>query len=99
MNIFSLLQTLGRPVAYGHHSTEQPLPYFRIMGAGQNVFEADNTYYVTRDLTRIEYYFRKKDSTFEAQIEKLLLDNGLLYDKSEDVYVEEQNVFLIYYNV
>ena len=35
----------------------------------------------------------------EAAIEKVLLDNGLLYDKSEDVFIEDEGVFVIYYTV
>lgn len=99
MTVLSLLQTLGRPVAYGYHSADQELPYFCLMGAGQDVFEADTTYYVKKDRTQIEYYFKQKDSAFEDEIEELLLEHGLRYEKSEDVYIEDQGVFLIYYTV
>lgn len=99
MSVLEVLQTLGRPVAYGYHSEDQTLPYFCLMGYGQDAFEADNTYYTTRDRTQIEYYFKKKNRGFERQIETLLLEHGYKYSKSEDVYVEEQDVFLIYYHV
>lgn len=99
MSIFQLIQTLGKPVAYGYHSEEQKLPYFCIVGAGQDHFEADTTYYVTKNRTQIEYYFKTKDEAFEAQIENLLLINGYRYDKSEDIYEESQDVFLIYYDI
>ena len=99
MTVFQMLQTLGRPVAYGYHSTEQELPYFCIVGNGQDQFQADNTYYVTKDRTQIEYYFKKKDPELEAEIEALLLANGFRYDKTEDIYVEDQDVFLIYYDI
>ena len=35
----------------------------------------------------------------EARIEALLLENGYLYDKSEDVYIEDEGVFVIYYTI
>lgn len=99
MTLFQLLQTLGKPVAYGYHSNPQPLPYFCIMGAGQGQFEADNTYYTRKDHWQIEYYFTSKDPTFEATIENLLLNNGYKYSKSEDVYIENEDVFVIYYDI
>jgi len=99
MTIFNLIKTLDYPVAYGYHNTRPELPYFCIIGAGQEQFEADNTYYIRKDNWQIEYYFRKKDPELEATIEDLLLENGYKYEKSEDVYIEGEDVFLIYYNI
>lgn len=99
MTTYQMLETLNRPVAYGFHSEEQTLPYFVIMGAGQDVFAADNTYYHTQERERIEYYFKHKDPAFEAEIEALLLANDKPYDKSEDVYIDDQGVFVIYYYI
>lgn len=99
MSIFNLIRTLDRPVVYGYHTGEQELPYFCITGAGQDHFEADTTYYVVKDRYQIEYYFRKKDGAFEAEIEALLLSNGHRYEKSEDIYIEDEDVFVIYYDI
>ena len=41
--------------------------------------------------------FFVKDPTIENAIETLLLNNGYLYTKSEDVYIEREDVFVIYY--
>lgn len=103
MTIFDILeQQTGFPVVYSHFKKgtepKQP-PYFAYIGAGQNNFEADNTYYHSRNLIQLEYYFTEKRITTEAQIEKILLDNGYLYDKSEDIYLEDQGVFVIYYQI
>lgn len=100
MTIFELLQTLEDiPVAYGYHSTPQPLPYLCIIGAGQDQFQADTTYYLRQDRWQIELYFKKKDPEVEATIENLLLNNGYRYSKTEDVYIEDQDVFVIYYDI
>lgn len=99
MTIFELLQSTGRPVAYGYHSKEVELPYLCVIGAGQDVFEADNTYYTTKNRTQIEYYFKRKNEAAEAELESLLLSNGYKYEKSEDVYLDDQDVYLIYYDV
>lgn len=95
---------LGIPCVYSHFRDDEgslPMapPYIAYLGAGQADFEADNTYYWAKNHYQIEYYFTEKDESQEAAIEKLLLENGFLYDKSEDVYIESEGVFVIYYNV
>ena len=99
MTVYELLATLGYPIAYGFHSKKQDPPFLCIIGAGQEPFSADNTYYTRQDKWQIEYYFKDKNPEIEATIEQLLLDNGYLYDKSEDVYLEDEDVFLIYYDI
>ena len=87
------------PCAYSHFKTQQEPPYLVYLGSGQDVLEADNTHYWKNNRYQIEYYFTEKNETNEAAIEEVLLDNGLLYDKSEDVYIENEGVFVIYYTV
>lgn len=102
MTLFEILQQTGLPCAYSHFDEENSPaapPYIVYLGGGQDNFEADNTYYYQRNRYQIEYYFTKKDEDAEAQIEQMLLANGYLYDKSEDVYIEDEGVFVIYYNV
>lgn len=102
MTLFEILQQTGLPCAYSHFDEENSPatpPYIVYLGGGQDNFEADNTYYYQRNRYQIEYYFTRKDEEAEAQIEQLLLANGYLYDKSEDVYIEDEGVFVIYYNV
>lgn len=94
---------LGLPCAYSHFGKgdnvpEEP-PFIVYMGNGQGNFRADNTYYHSENQYRLEYYFTEKDETMEARIEALLLENGYLYDKSEDVYIEDEGVFVIYYTI
>lgn len=93
---------LDIPVAYSHFtkkSAPKEPPYLLYIGEGQETFKADNTFYHSRNTYQLEYYFTEKDETKEAAIEKLLLDNGFLYEKSEDVYIEDEGVFIIYYQI
>lgn len=102
--LFEILETSGLPCAYSHFmgdAEEVPFspPYIVYIGAGQNDMAADNTYIWAKNRYQIEYYFTKKDESKEAEIENLLLSNGYNYTKSEDVFIENENVFVIYYNV
>ena len=99
MSIYQTLQTTGLPCAYSHFRTNQSPPYIVYIGNGQEVFEADNTHYYRENNYQVEYYFTTKDESNEASIEDALLGAGYLYDKSEDVYIEDQGVFVIYYQV
>ena len=98
-SIYSVLQGTGLPCAYSHFKEPKEPPYLVYLGNGQDNYEADNTYYVNRNRYSIEYYFVTKDEEKEASIETALLNAGFLYTKTEDVYIQEEGVFVIYYTV
>ena len=99
MSIYATLQSTGLPCAYSHFKTAQDPPYIVYIGNGQDVLNADNTHYWRRNTYQVEYYFKTKDESNEAAIEDALLENGFIYEKSEDVYIEDQDVFVIYYYI
>lgn len=99
MSIYQTLQSTGLPCAYSHFKTAQTPPYIVYIGNGQDTFGADNTHYWRQNTYQIEYYFTTKNEQNEASIENALLEAGYLYDKSEDVYIEAEDVFVIYYYV
>lgn len=99
MKIYDVLKTLGIPCAYGFFKTKQTPPFIVYLGNGQNQFHADDTVYDRTDLFQCEYYFTKKDGDLERSIEDAFLAAGYMYGKSEDVYIEDEKVFVIYYDV
>ena len=102
MTIFEVLQSTGLPCAYSHFragNIPKSPPYIVYLGAGQYDMAADNTYYYRSNQYQVEYYFTEKNEETEATIEQLLLDNGYLYEKSEDTYIEDEGVFVIYYSI
>lgn len=99
MNILSTLQSTGLPCAYSHFRTAQEPPYIVYIGNGQDTFAADNTWYFKANTYQIEYYFTQKNEANETAIEDALLSAGYQYEKSEDVYIEDQDLFVIYYYV
>jgi len=99
MTIFQVLQSTGLPCAYSHFKKKQSPPYIVYIGNGQDTFQADDTHYWKRNTYQVEYYFTTKNEQNEEAIETALLDNGFLYEKSEDIYIEEEEVFVIYYYI
>lgn len=102
MTIYETLQATGLPCAYYHfrdRNAPKAPPYIVYIGDGQDTFAADDTHYWRKNRYQIEYYFTRKDEALETRIEDLLLENGYIYEKTEDVYMEDEGVFVIYYRV
>ena len=97
--IFEALESTGLPAAYSHFEKETQPPFVVYTGAGQNQTHADNEIYFSENVYQVEYYFTEKDEEDEAAIEKALTDSLFTYTKSEDVYIEDQDLFVIYYDV
>ena len=90
---------LNIPFAYSHFKKPMSPPYIVYIGNGQTTFAADNTWHYRKNVYQIEYYFDLKNEANEAAIEDALLENGFNYTKSEDVYIEDENINVIYYTV
>ena len=99
MTISETLQSTGLPCVYSHFKKSQSPPYIAYIGNGQNIADADNTHYWRNNRYQVEYYFTTKNESNEAAIEDALLANGYLYDKCEDIYIEDEGVFVIYYYI
>ena len=99
MSIFEVLQSTGLPCAYSHFKTAQEPPYIVYIGRGQDVLEADNTHYWRENKYQVEYYYKTKNEQNETDIENALLNAGFVYEKSEDIFIEDENVNVIYYYV
>ena len=93
------LKAKGIPVAYIRFKEPQKPPFVIYRGNGQTNFIADNTYFHTVNDYQIELYFDRKNEKLEETIEQLLQKDGFLYEKSEDEFIEDEGIFMIYYQV
>lgn len=100
MTIYEVLQKTGLPCVYSHFKkTDVKPPYLTYIGEGQDTDPADNTYLWMENRYQVEYYFTEKSQANETAIEDTLLEYGYNYTKSEDAYIEEEDVFVIYYMI
>lgn len=99
MTIYEVLQSTGLPCVYSHFKKAQSPPYITYIGTGQNAEPADNTLYWRENTYQVEYYFTEKNPVLEESIENTLLGNGYIFSKSEDVYIESEGVFVVYYSI
>lgn len=97
MTIQEVLQSTNLPVRYSHFTTPQDPPFLVYLGDGQTHVAADNRYILKRNIYQVEYYFTKKNESLEEAVETALEENGFLFDKSEDTFISDENMFVIYY--
>ncbi|NLY09204.1 MAG: hypothetical protein GXZ11_04800 [Tissierellia bacterium] len=99
INPYQLLKTLNIPVGYFVNPSPGSVPFLVYYGAGSTNFKADDIVFAKNDNWNIELYVTKKDVALEERIEKLLKDNEIVWEKGQDVYVDEEKVFLIPYYI
>lgn len=99
MTLKQIFTQLNIPFAYSHFKKPVFPPYAVYLGNGQDTFGSDNTWTYSRNRYRVEYYFTEKDESKEAEIESALKNNGFNYRKSEDAYIDNENIFVIYYEI
>ena len=87
------------PCAYSHFRQPVQPPFIVYLGNGQTTFGADNTWAYRNNQYQVEYYFTEKNEQNEKAIEDTLLQDGFNYEKSEDSYIEDEGLFVIYYYV
>ena len=100
MTIQQTLELTGLPVRY-YTMTGKKLParYIVWYGNGQAATAADDTLFYKTNEYVVEYYYKRKDEEAEAAIENALLQNGNIFEKSEDVYIDDEGMYVIYYYV
>lgn len=86
-----------QPLMAEEQECEVRPPFAVYYGSGQTKLSADDTHYWSENTYNIEYYFTDKSSTNEVGIEAAILAEGFQFEKSEDSYLEDEDVFVIYY--
>lgn len=94
-----LKDNLSIPVAYGQFNNPVVPPFVVYLYSSPEVMAADNMNYYVNDTFTIEYYFNKKDREKEREIENLLNSNELIWSKTEDIWIDEEKIYVVYYEV
>ena len=96
--IANMLGGTGLPFAY-HHFAEgespQP-PFICYLTPGSNNFAADGKVYFKANEVHIELYTDTKDLSVEQQVEAVLDEHGIYYDRSE-VWIESEKLYEVLY--
>ena len=90
---------LGIPAVYSHFVNGSSLPYIAYIGSGQTQMQADSEVYWRANTYQVELYFQKKDESLEKSIEDAFIAAGWKFSKSDDAYIEDEGIYLIFYDL
>lgn len=88
----ALLNTLTITSFYDHAPVGTVLPFGIIHSEQPENFAADNLVYCEKWNFRFDLYTAEKDLKLEAEIKKLLNDNGIAWTKTEQ-YIDSEQVW------
>ena len=100
-DIYDLLKTLNIPVAYNHFDVSQNIvpPFIVYDETSPETFKADGKTYYRPYNFQIELVTDKKDVALEKTIEELLNTNNIPYDKSDEVWDEDEKIYHNFYEI
>lgn len=96
--IAEILKTIGMPFAYDHFAEgESPdPPFICYLVPNSDNFSADGKVYYKINEIHIELYTDCKDLSAEQQVEAVLDEHGIFYEKTE-VWIESENLYEVLY--
>ncbi|MDY4128697.1 hypothetical protein [Peptostreptococcus porci] len=93
------IKNIGIPVAYGKFESTQKPPFIVYFGSGESTFLADNTQYYSEDNYVLEYYYTRKSRKKEKELEQIFKEHEIMYDKTDDIYIDSEKIYLIKYYI
>lgn len=94
-----LLDEYDVPNAFSHFSTPQTPPFITWMCPQTDNFNADNSVYAVIPTLEIELYSRVNVVKEEAKLEAFLTEKGIVWDKSSQTWIDEEQVMMTIYEV
>ena len=96
--IAEILKKIGLPFAYDHFAEgESPdPPFICYLIPNSDNFSADGKVYYKINEIHIELYTDCKDLSAEQQVEAVLDEHGIFYEKNE-VWIESENLYEVLY--
>lgn len=99
--VFDMLKTLNIPVAYDHFDSnkEITLPFVVYREIAPDTFKADCITYFRPYEFEIELVTDKKDVSLEGQVETLLTNNKIPYDRENEIWDEDEKIYHNFYEI
>lgn len=99
--LFNLLKQIDIPVAYDHFEDNKKMepPFMAYREQPPNNFKADNTVYSVFFNFEIELVTCKKDIELEKKISDLLTKNNIPYEKTPEIWDNDEKIYHIFYEI
>lgn len=97
--LVSIMKEINIPFAYDHFAEGEAVdpPFICYMLPGSDNFSADGRVYYKISEVHIELYTDKKDLSVERNIEAVLDQHGVFYEKSE-VWIESEKLYEVLFS-
>lgn len=99
--LYDLLVTMGIPVAYDHFDSNKnvTIPFIVYREQQLSTFRADDITYHQFFNFEIELITEKKEIAIERQLEQLLTNNKIPYEKNDEVWDNDEKIYHNYYEI
>ena len=96
--LVAVLERTGIPFAYDHFAEGEAVdpPFICYLLPESDNFSADGKVYFKANEVHIELYTDTKDLSVEQQVEAVLDEHGIYYDRSE-VWIESEKLYEVLY--
>ncbi|MBQ4030109.1 MAG: hypothetical protein II625_00010 [Bacilli bacterium] len=100
-DLYDLLKTLDIPVAYDHFDSNKQIsiPFLVYREIAPDTFRADGITYHQFFNYEIELVTEKKEIALERQIEGLLTQNKISFDKNDEVWDNDEKIYHNFYEI
>lgn len=96
--LLKIIKAIGIPFAYDHFAEGEAVdpPFICYLLPDSDNFAADGKVYFKANEVHIELYTDTKDLSVEQQVEAVLDEHGIYYDRSE-VWIESEKLYEVLY--
>lgn len=96
--LLAIIKAMGIPFAYDHFAEGEAVdpPFICYLLPDSDNFAADGKVYFKANEVHIELYTDTKDLSVEQQVEAVLDEHGIYYDRSE-VWIESEKLYEVLY--
>lgn len=99
INPIELFKPLNIPVGYFKNPKPGAVPFMVYYGVGMDSTIADNINYFNVQRFNIELYTLEKRFDLEDKIEKILIENEIIFEKGLDVFIPGDRTFMVPYYI
>ena len=93
------MNSSGLPFAYRAWKKGHALPFGVFYFERDTPFAADGVVYTKKTRYALELYTAEKDPGAEQQLETALTAAGIFYSKSEEIYIDDEQMQYVIYEI
>lgn len=100
-DIEAMLLEMNIEFAYNHFEEENYIdpPFLVYLLPKTNNFGADGGVYFKASALNIELYADKKDVELEKQVENVLDQHGIYYERTMETFIDTEKMFMVLYEM